>query len=74
MTFGSAWRTCSRRRCSSPQSAIASSLRWVRLDSMTDRAPRATMHVLPGHGHICLIAPDIDLSCIVDQWRALQRR
>ena len=42
---------------------------------MTDRAPRATMHVLPGHGHICLIAPDIDLGCILDQWRArLQRR
>jgi hypothetical protein len=26
------------------------------------------MRVLEGHGHICLIAPDIDLGAILDEW------
>ncbi len=24
--------------------------------------------VLEGHGHSCLIAPDLDLSTILDEW------
>jgi 3-oxoadipate enol-lactonase len=32
--------------------------------------PHATLRVLQGHGHICLIAPDIDLSGILTDWRA----
>lgn len=36
---------------------------------MTERVPRARMRVLEGHGHICLIAPDIDLERIVCEWR-----
>ena len=37
---------------------------------MAARVPGATVRVLDGHGHICLIAPDIDLAAILDAWRA----
>jgi pimeloyl-ACP methyl ester carboxylesterase len=37
---------------------------------MVARIPSATLRVLPGHGHICLIAPDIDLAQILEEWRA----
>jgi pimeloyl-ACP methyl ester carboxylesterase len=37
---------------------------------MVSLAPRATLRVLQGHGHICLIAPDIDLAEIVNAWMA----
>ena len=30
----------------------------------------AELRVLKGHGHICLLAPDIDLSQILDEWAA----
>lgn len=36
---------------------------------MAGRVPRATLRVLTGHGHICLIAPDLDLSVILREWR-----
>jgi pimeloyl-ACP methyl ester carboxylesterase len=36
---------------------------------MASRVPRATLRVLHGHGHICLIAPQIDLAEIVTAWR-----
>ena len=36
---------------------------------MAERVPRGTLRILQGHGHICLIAPDLDLSEIIDQWR-----
>jgi hypothetical protein len=36
---------------------------------MAARVPRSTIQVLDGHGHICLIAPDIDLGQILDAWR-----
>jgi pimeloyl-ACP methyl ester carboxylesterase len=35
---------------------------------MAARVPGATLRVLAGHGHICLIAPDIDLGQILEQW------
>jgi pimeloyl-ACP methyl ester carboxylesterase len=35
---------------------------------MASLTPHATMRVLEGHGHICLIAPDIDLGVILDEW------
>lgn len=35
---------------------------------MASLTPHATMRVLEGHGHICLIAPDIDLGAILDEW------
>jgi pimeloyl-ACP methyl ester carboxylesterase len=35
---------------------------------MSSLTPRSTMRVLAGHGHICLIAPDLDLSAILDEW------
>lgn len=38
---------------------------------MTARAPRATMRVLEGHGHICLLAPDLDMAQILESWPAL---
>jgi hypothetical protein len=28
------------------------------------------VRILPGHGHICLIAPDLDLDQILKEWRA----
>ena len=36
---------------------------------MADRVPGSQMRVLEGHGHICLIAPDIDLAQIVRAWQ-----
>jgi pimeloyl-ACP methyl ester carboxylesterase len=36
---------------------------------MADRVPGATVRVLAGHGHICLIAPDLDLHRILTEWR-----
>jgi len=35
---------------------------------MASLTPRATMRVLTGHGHICLIAPDLDLGAILEEW------
>ena len=37
---------------------------------MTARVPRATLKVLEGHGHICLMAPDVDLGEILRYWNA----
>lgn len=36
--------------------------------AMAGRVPRATLRVLEGHGHICLIAPDVDLERILADW------
>jgi pimeloyl-ACP methyl ester carboxylesterase len=36
---------------------------------MAERVPRAHLRVLNGHGHICLIAPNLDLSTIVADWK-----
>ncbi len=36
---------------------------------MAFRAPGSVVRVLAGHGHICLIAPDIDLAQILNEWR-----
>jgi len=36
---------------------------------MAARIPHATLRILRGHGHICLIAPDIDLAAIIAEWR-----
>lgn len=35
---------------------------------MAARVPGATFRVLEGHGHACLIAPDIDLGVIIHDW------
>jgi pimeloyl-ACP methyl ester carboxylesterase len=37
---------------------------------MSALTPSATMRVLEGHGHSCLIAPDLDMAAIVDEWLA----
>jgi pimeloyl-ACP methyl ester carboxylesterase len=37
---------------------------------MAERVPRGAFRILHGHGHICLIAPDLDLSEIIDRWRS----
>ncbi len=36
--------------------------------SMAARVPGARVHVLVGHGHICLIAPGVDLARIIADW------
>jgi pimeloyl-ACP methyl ester carboxylesterase len=36
---------------------------------MAARVPGSTVRVLSGHGHICLIAPSIDLSSVLADWR-----
>jgi len=36
---------------------------------MADRVPSSVMRILRGHGHICLIAPDLDLAQILHQWQ-----
>ena len=38
--------------------------------ALARRVPRATVRVLPGHGHICLIAPNLDLENLLQEWRA----
>jgi pimeloyl-ACP methyl ester carboxylesterase len=38
---------------------------------MAARVPGAVMRVLAGHGHICLIAPDLDLDEILREWLAI---
>lgn len=35
---------------------------------MAARVPAATVRILEGHGHICLIAPDLDLGQILQEW------
>jgi len=35
---------------------------------MAARVPGSSVQVLDGHGHICLIAPDIDLAQMLDAW------
>ena len=35
---------------------------------MSELSPRASMRVLEGHGHSCLIAPGVDLGAIIDEW------
>jgi 3-oxoadipate enol-lactonase len=35
---------------------------------MSERTPAATLRILEGHGHSCLIAPDMDLAAIVADW------
>jgi len=35
---------------------------------MVSRVPGATLRILHGHGHICLIAPDVDLRGILLPW------
>ncbi|MBY0496788.1 MAG: alpha/beta hydrolase [Cyanobacteria bacterium] len=37
---------------------------------MSALTPGATMRVLEGHGHSCLIAPDMDLAAIINEWLA----
>lgn len=37
---------------------------------MAERTPGAVLRVLEGHGHICLIAPDVDLRQILHEWQA----
>ena len=36
---------------------------------MASAVPGATMRILEGHGHICLIAPGVDLGQILTEWR-----
>jgi len=36
---------------------------------MARRVPQAMVRVLPGHGHICLIAPNLDLEHLLQEWR-----
>ncbi len=35
---------------------------------MSARTPAGSMRVLEGHGHSCLIAPDMSLATIIDEW------
>jgi pimeloyl-ACP methyl ester carboxylesterase len=36
---------------------------------MADRVPSSVMRILRGHGHICLIAPDLDLAQVLHEWQ-----
>jgi pimeloyl-ACP methyl ester carboxylesterase len=40
---------------------------------MSERIPGSRLRILEGHGHICLIAPDLDLAQILDEWRRADR-
>lgn len=37
---------------------------------MAEQMKCASVRVLSGHGHICLIAPDVDISCILAEWQS----
>jgi len=37
---------------------------------MVKRVPGARLRVLSGHGHVCLIAPNVDLARIISEWNA----
>jgi len=39
---------------------------------MMKRVPGSRLRVLSGHGHVCLIAPNVDLECIISEWSATQ--
>ncbi len=39
---------------------------------MGERIPGATVRILEGHGHICLIARDLSLAAILADWRRAQ--
>jgi hypothetical protein len=41
---------------------------------MSARVPGAALHVLAGHGHICLIAPNVDLGQILADWERHRAR
>ena len=47
---------------------LVSSVEQARL--MAERVPSATVRVLSGHGHICLIAPDVDMNSILAEWQS----
>jgi 3-oxoadipate enol-lactonase len=36
---------------------------------MADRVPESVVRILAGHGHVCLIAPDLNLWEILREWR-----
>lgn len=35
---------------------------------MQSLTPGSTLRILEGHGHSCLVAPDLDLAAILDEW------
>lgn len=37
---------------------------------MAELSPNSTVRVLEGHGHICLIAPDLDLAQLITEWQS----
>ena len=41
---------------------------------MANRVPSSVMRILKGHGHICLIAPDLDLAQILNEWQEASDR
>ena len=41
---------------------------------MANRVPSSVMRILKGHGHICLIAPDLDLAHILNEWQKASDR
>lgn len=40
---------------------------------MADRVPGSAIRILEGHGHICLIAPNVDLRMILNGWLETRR-
>ena len=50
----------------SDRDTLVPSVEQARL--MSERTPAATLRILEGHGHSCLIAPDMDLAAIVADW------
>ena len=44
----------------------------IEAEYMATRVPSSSMQILAGHGHICLIAPDLNLEQIIGDWRTQQ--
>jgi pimeloyl-ACP methyl ester carboxylesterase len=55
----------------SDRDTLVPSVEQARL--MSELTPSATMRVLEGHGHSCLIAPGLDLADILDEWLLAHR-
>lgn len=52
----------------SDRDTLVPSVEQARL--MSELTPSGTLRILEGHGHSCLIAPDMDLSAILNDWLA----
>ena len=69
MIFAIGYTKFANRRCFSRRKTIISFQPSRRHATWRSGVPSSVMRILRGHGHICLIAPDLDLAQILHEWR-----